>query len=333
MTPQRLLSVAVVGATGSLGSELLAVLDERTFPVGELVPIATDRSLGREVEIGGETYPVQTEARSLAGVDLAFLCAPPAASLDWARIALSERVPAIDLSGALATQPDVDLLVADWLSDEIELERPLVAGPAGPALAFALVLAPLSRAAGLRRVVATTFEAASVDGRAGIEALSGQSIALFSQHDSADDEPGDPAVAFACLPSVGEVRPDGATAHEEALAGALARLLGHPLSLAATAVRVPTFSGDGAALFVETERPLAPEAAREALAKAPGIALFGGESGPATRASTGRDAVLVGRIREAAGGLLLWIAADALHLAAANGVKLAELRPLRRAVP
>lgn len=328
-----LLRVAVVGATGSLGAELIAVLAERAFPASMLIPIATERSLGREVDFGGESLPVQTDVQTLEGVDLVFLCAPEDASLGFARMALESRVACIDLSGALAEQPDVPLLVADWLAPETELAQPLVAGPPAPALALALALAPLRAAAGLRRVVATTFEAASVGGREGMDALSEQSVALFNLQEPAEGEGGEASVAFACLPAIGALEETGQTRHESRLARVLARVFDAPLPLAVTAVRVPTFSGDGVALAVETERPLPPDAARAALEKAPGVRLWPGAGGPATRTAVGLDAVLVGRVRRDPScerGLLLWLAADGLRLAASNAVKLAEARPLRR---
>ena len=331
MSAGELLRVAVVGATGALGRELLNVLGERGFPLGGLVALGTDRSLGQELEFAGEVYPVETRAPGFEGLDLVFLCAPAAASLDYAGRALRARVPCIDLSGALVSQPDVPLLVADWLDPGTVIDQPLVAGPGGAALAAALVLAPLARAAGLLRIAATSLAAACVGGREGIHALSGQSIALFNQQEPCD--PGDGLVAFDCLPAVGELGKGGATDHEERFATTLERLLGSPVPLALTAVRVPTFGGDGVSLLVETERPLRPEEARALLAEAPGVEVWPGEPGPSTRTAVGRDAVLVGRLRPAPGaghGLQLWIAADGLRLAASNGVKLAEARPLHR---
>jgi aspartate-semialdehyde dehydrogenase len=330
-SPLELLRVGVVGATGSLGSEVVAVLAERAFPVGELVPIASDRSLGREVEFGAESRPVQTDVGSLEGLDLVFLCAPPEVSLAYARLALEAQVPCIDLSGALVDQEDVALLAADLLAPDAELTQPLVAGPTGLALAFALVLAPLAAAAGVRRVVATTLEAASVGGRGGVDALSDQSIALFNLQEPSGGE-GTP-VAFDCLPAIGPTDEHGRTRHERVMGRVLERLLGRAVPLALTAVRVPTFSGDGAALLVETERPLGPEAAHAVLEKAPSVRLWPEAGGPSTRTAVGREAVLVGRVRpDPAGerGLQLWLAVDGLRLAAVNGVRLAEARPLRR---
>ena len=119
------LRVAIVGATGALGSELLACLDASALKISELRPVATDCSLGQEIEFRGETCPVETELRSLRGLDLVFLCAPPAASLDFAREALRSQVSAIDLSGALAANDDVPLRMAVFGEPELGVPQPL----------------------------------------------------------------------------------------------------------------------------------------------------------------------------------------------------------------
>lgn len=327
MSSNLMLEVAVIGATGALGSELVAVLGERDFPVGRLRPIASESSLGESVELRGEEIPVEVELTSLDGIDLIFLCAPPEVSLDYAGKALRARVPAIDLSGALADQPDVSLLVGEWSESAAESVRPLVAGPGGATLALALVLAPLERAAGLRRVVVTTFEAASVAGRQGVEELSEESIALFNQQPVSDD-----SAAFDCRPAVESPDDDGATLHETRVVAGLQRLLGRELDVAVTSVRVPTFGGDGLSVWIETERPLDPQELQAALEKAPGVTVWPEPAGPSTRASVERDVVLVGRLRAAGGGLGFWVSVDGLHLAARNAVLLAEARPFARLV-
>jgi aspartate-semialdehyde dehydrogenase len=316
---EGLLEVAVVGATGALGSEVVGLLTERSFPVGRLVPIGTERSLGDSVSFGDEEFAVVADVDSLEGFDLVFLCAPPEVSLRFAGHALRARVPAIDLSGALIEQPDVDLRVAEWLEVDEQLDKPLVAGPGGIELALALVLRPLERAAGLRRVVATCFESVSAEGRGGVDALSEQTVALFNQHTLAAD-----SIAFDCRPASGI--PAGAAAP---LLGALGRLLGGPPPLVLTRVRVPTFSGDGISLWLETERALCASDAHALLAKASGVEpRF--DLTPTTRNAVGSDVVLAGRVEEAEGGLRVWLALDGLRLAALNGVLLAEARPFRR---
>jgi aspartate-semialdehyde dehydrogenase len=333
VSASRGLRVAVAGATGILGGEVLSVLDERRFPVSELLPIATERSAAEAVEFQGESFEVVARAPSLRGVDLLLLCAPPAASLDLVRAALRESVRCIDLSGALAGSPDVPLAAADLDPSPEALRSPVLAAPAGPALAWALALAPLSAAAGIVRVVGTGVESASAGGRQGLESLSSESIALFNQQDLPDPSVFSQPVAFDCIPAVGEIEADsgeGATAHERILARDVRRLVGPSLQVAVTTLRVPTFTGSGASLAIELARPLAPEDAARLLAKAPGLALWEGELlGPTTRAVAGSDVVGIGRVRRdpsTAQGLLLWLAADTLRLCAVNGVRLAEAR-------
>jgi len=314
MSPRRALRVAVAGATGSLGAELLATLDARRFPVAELVPIATERSAGDAIEFQGGVSDIATDAARVARCDLAFVCAPPPASLELVRAALRAEVPCIDLSGGLAGQDGVPLLVADAGVDPSELARPVLAAPATVALALAPVLAPLAASAG----------------RLGIEALSSETIALFNQQDPPDPPYFGRPVAFDCLPAVGGAAEGGRTLGEEALERDLHRLLGAPPGVASTVVRVPTFSGEAVSLRIRTRDGLSPEAAVEILDKARGVEVWrDAADGPSTRACAGRDVVLVGRVRadpSAPGGLLLWLVADMLQLAAANGVKLAEAR-------
>ena len=320
--------VVVFGATGALGSEVIAVLDEHRFPIRELVPVASDRSLGCDVEIGDQVLPVETEV-SLRGADFLFLCAPPEPSLELAAEALRQSVPAVDLSGGLVRRDEVPLLVADVHQPPDQLGAPLLATPPGPALAWLHVLLPLHRELGLRRVVATTVEAASWGGRGGIESLSRETLALFNQRELPDPDVFGRPVAFDCIPEIGEVAPDGSTERESGLAAAVGRLLGADVAIAVQAVQMPTFSGDGTTFALETERPADPAAVTELLRKSANIELEDPERGPTTRAAAGRDEVLVGRVRSdpsRPGGLLLWVAADSLRLAAANAVRLVEAR-------
>jgi aspartate-semialdehyde dehydrogenase len=330
MTRGRPLRVAVAGATGTLGAELLTVLDGRRFPVGSLVPLAGEGSAGESLEFQGEIYDVGTEPARLRGCDLAFLCAPAAISLDLVRLALHLEVPCIDLSGALSPQAAVPLLVADLGCAADALAQPVLAAPASAALAWAPVLAPLARAVGLRRLVATAMTSVSGGGRLGIEALSAETIALFNQQDVPEPPYFGRPVAFDLLPAVGDVEEDGRTGAEASLSRDLHRLLGADLAISVTSVRVPTFVGDAAALCVQTREPLDPREARELLLKATGVELWDVDAeGPNSRATGGRDVTLVGRLRRdpsCDNGLLLWVAADTLHLAAVNAVKLAEAR-------
>lgn len=329
------LRVALAGATGTLGREVLTVLEERRFPVSELVPFASAHSTGADVEFGDNVIPVQTELPSLRSVDLLIVCTPAEAAMELVRQALRAEVPCIDCSGALAGSEEVPLLVAELSAPGAALGAPAVASPAGPALAWALVLSALDRAAQLHRVVGTVLRSAAMAGGAGIEALSRETIALLSQREPPEPQVFPGQVAFDCVPTVGEQAGvggglGGETPPEAALARDLQRLLGRPVPMAATVVQVPTFVGDGSALAVEMVRSLEPGELAGVFEKAPGVELWTRDRvGPTTRDTSGRDVALVSRLRRdpsVENGLLLWVAADPVRLSAANAVKLAEAR-------
>jgi aspartate-semialdehyde dehydrogenase len=324
--------VAVIGATGTLGSDLIEVLAERDYPIAELLPVATDESLGQEVELLGASLPVLTGKVPLAGADVAFLCLPADAAGPWIRQCLEARVPCIDLSGSLVAREEVPIGVADLATSREPLRQPLVSGPPGLALAFALVLGPLHARFGLRRVLATSLESASGVGRQGIRSLEAEVVALFNQEEPPESTVFAGPVAFDCVPELEHPSDAHGPGPEEAsLVGVLQRILGEPVPIALTRVRVPTFAGLGATLALETREPAPPEAVRELLLEAPGVEPWDPDAlGPTTRDAVARATVLVGRLRRdptaPGGGLLLWIAADPVRLAAANAVRLAEAR-------
>ncbi len=229
--------IGVIGATGALGSEVLAALDAASVPVADVVAVATDRSLGQEVEFQGELYPVLCEVPSVRGLDVLFLCAPPSASLEFAREALRAEVPCIDLSGAMAAQPEVPLRLADPERGAPGEPQPLLATPPGVALPWALVLGPLAAAAGLRRVVGTLLEGASAGGRQGIEALYQETLSLFNQTEAPESDAFPRPIAFDCLPATGDVGEGGHRGCEVVLAAAMQRLLGREVRCAATVVQ------------------------------------------------------------------------------------------------
>jgi aspartate-semialdehyde dehydrogenase len=322
--------VAVIGATGMVGTDLLSVLEARRFPLGELIPVATERSMGRAVEFHDHSIPVETELPSLRGLGLVFLCVPAREALGWVRAALHAEVPCIDLSGATGGAADVPLLVASLDPDPVDLLQPVIATPAGPTLAWSLVLEPIHRCVGLRRVIGTAFEAVSGAGGVGIEALQAEAIALFGQREVPEPTVFPHGIAFNCIPMVGAAGKGTETEVEEELARGLRRLLDAELPVAVTAVRVPTFSGTGASIAVEVAEELSIPELRELLAKSPGVALPGeGMPSPTIREASESEAVLVGRLRRdptSERGLLFWIAADPVRLAASNAVGLAEAR-------
>lgn len=323
-----LLRVAVVGATGALGGELLDQLRERRFPVQELRPIATDRSLGETIEWLGHELPIVTADDALAGLDLVFVCTPAAPALDWVRRALKASVACFDFSGALGTHSEVALLGDAAALDPQVLAAPVVSVPAAPALALARVLAPLRDAAGLVRLVATLCDSASGAGQLGVDALQTETIALFNQEDPPETGLSH-ALAFDCLPASGVLDESGSTEAEARVARELARLLAQDLPRSFTVLRVPTFAGMGIQVTLETERELSPERALECLAKTPDVAIWPEPTGPSTRDAIGDAAVQVGRMRRdgsAQHALSFWLALDPARLAAGHALRVAEAR-------
>jgi len=322
------LRIGVVGATGTLGTELLELLDLSSLRVSEIVPIATEGSLGRDIEFQGSVFPVETDEARLAGLDLAFLCAPPAAALDYVRSVLREHVPCIDLSGATAGTEDVPMRVAGY--GAVPEGIPLLAIPRSPALALVMALQPIAAAAGLKRISGAVLESASFAGKDGMAALYQESVAIFSQQPLPEPTVFPGPVAFDCLSGAEGLDAEGLAPRESALIGDLALLLGDEVEIATTLVQVPIFAGLGAALSIETERDLEVGEAEDLLRKAPGVDLAAdSDSVPTTRAVVGRDSVLIGRMRgdpSVERGLQLWLVADPLRLAASHAIQLAVLR-------
>ena len=328
--------IAVLGATGTLGRELLAVLEDGDLGLGEVRVFAGDGSLGETLEFRGEILPVEAGPVDFRGLDAAVLCTPASVSLDLVRQALRAEVACIDCSGALLASSEVPLVVADLGVHDGLSGAPLISAPTGPTLVWAPVLSVLQREAGLARVVGTVLHSASSAGRGGVKALSAQTLALIGQQEmfESPDHPG--VVAFGSTPHGGrEDEPagkDGAAPAEAELLASLHRLLGGDVRVSSSSVQVPSFAGQGAALWVETERPLSPAQASAALARSPGIEVLEDAVEASTRDAVGSDSVRVARLRadpsasEPGRQLMLWLAADPVRLAAVNASKLLRTR-------
>ena len=324
------LRLVLVGATGALGREVLAALERASLPVAELVPVATERSIGTEIDFRDVPLSVESELPSLASADLVILCTPATIARELIRETLRAQVACIDCSGALSASEEVPLVVSD-LCAASDAMRPVVATPSGAALGWALVLSALQREAGLERVVGTVLQPATHAGRAGIDVLSSETIALLSQSELPEPELFPSTVAFDCVAATGAFDGEGgATRFESRLRADVARLLGAGVDVAVTGVQVPTFVGEGSALAIQTQRRLGVADAMAALEKAPSVDLWSStEAPPSTRDASGSQQVLVGRVRRDPSherGLLLWLAADGLQLVASNVAKLAETR-------
>jgi len=341
-TGSRSWRVAVVGATGLVGKEILSVLAERQFPAGELRALASEESAGDTVAFGERQLRVDALGDdSLQGVDVAFFAAGRELSAARARDAARGGARVIDLTGCFADDPDVPLVVpevnGDLLGPGGAAGHPrIVSAAVGSLAALAAVLKPIDDAATVRAVTCSTYEPVSGIGRIGVSELSAQTMKLLNGV-SPDPEEFPHQIAFNAFPEVGTIGPDGISSAEREVATGLRRVLGLPdLRVFATAVRVPIFFGLAIAVTVEIERPLSVATAQAALRTAPGLLLAEGEDGTYVPLldAVGTDAVHVGRVRvdpESPTTLGIWVVIDCVRRGAAvNAVAIAE-RMLRSA--
>jgi aspartate-semialdehyde dehydrogenase len=327
--------VGVVGAAGAVGAMVLRVLEERAFPVSELRCLATARSAGGRVRFSGTEVAIEeTTPQALRGLDVCFLAVPGArASRELAPLACGDGAFVVDKGSAYRLEPGVPLVVPEVNGDLVRPGRPgLVASPNCTTIPLVLCLHPLGRRFGLRRVIVSTYQAASGAGRGGIEALRREAAALLEGRQEAPSA-FPRRLAFDVLPQCDRFGDLGYTAEEWKLMRESRKILGRPdLPIAATAARVPVFVGHSESVYVETEEPASVEEAREVLRAAPGVCV---EDDPeagvyATAAGTaGSDRAHVSRIRrdpEEPRGLHLWVVGDNLRKGAAtNAVQIAEL--------
>jgi aspartate-semialdehyde dehydrogenase len=331
---KRAYSVAVVGATGLVGTEIIAALAERQFPLTTLQAYGSLHTAGDEVRCGGVSAHVELlEGARFGDTDLVFLAAGEQISAEWVGRITESGAVVIDTSSLFADDPDVPVVVPEVNAAELAAftARGLVASPDPPAIALAVVLKPLHTVAGIRRVVAATFEPVSGAGRVGIEELQQQTIELMGGR-SIETTVFPQRIAFNVIPQVGELLAGGASRDEQLTVTAVRRLLNDPaLILHVTRVRTPIFFGTALSVNIETAEKLSAADAREVLRAAPGIVLLDeldGTAYPTPADAVGQDATQVGRIREDefANAIDLWIAIDNVRKGSAvNAVEIAEL--------
>ena len=328
-------NIAIVGATGAVGEALLAILAERRFPVGTLVPLASERSAGDQVSYGARSLVVKPlEGFDFAGIDLAFFSAGASVSAVHAPRAAAAGAVVIDNTSQFRYDADVPLVVAE-VNPEALARRPrgIVANPNCSTMQMLVALAPLHRAAGITRINVATYQSVSGAGRSALEELGRQTAAMLN-FQSPVCERFPVQIAFNLIPQIDDFQPNGYTKEEMKLVWETRKILGdQDIQVNPTAVRVPVFYGHAEAVHLETRDKLSVEEARRLLEAAPGVELVdqpqpGGYPTPVTHAA-GRDPVYVGRLREDIShprGLSLWIVADNIRKGAAlNAVQLAEL--------
>jgi len=339
------LSVAVVGATGQVGTVMREILAERAFPIRELRLFATARSAGTAVEFAGETVIIEDVATAdPAGIDIALFSAGATGSRAHAPRFAEAGAVVIDNSSAWRMDPEVPLVVSEVNPHAIEdLPKGIIANPNCTTMAAMPVLKPLHAEAGLERLIVSTYQAVSGSGLAGAQELLGQVEGVLAQgrtldlvHDGAALDFPEPEkyvapIAFDVIPLAGNLVDDGLneTDEEKKLRNESRKILELPeLRVAGTCVRVPVFTGHSLSIHAEFAQDITPERAREILASAPGVAL---EEVPTPLQAAGNDPSYVGRIRADQSapegkGLVLFLSNDNLRKGAAlNAVQIAEL--------
>ncbi len=322
----RKLRVGIVGATGAVGEVLLRVLEERALPIDCLRALASARSAGQKLSFRGDELEV-AEARPEAfdGLDLVFFAATGSLSRELAPAAVERGAVVIDKSGTWRMDERVPLVVPEVNARALDSHEGIIASPNCTTVGIVMALAPLDRAARVKNVVITSLQAVSGAGREGTDELERQ----------LDPRCGEPRpeifaapIAHNLVPQCDELGADGFTAEELKLVRETRKILANPtLEVAATCVRVPVPVGHSATLLVDTEVPLEPERAREALRGFPGVLIFEDPAFPTPREVAGSDDVHVGRLRSdpGSGRLWLWVVSDNLRKGAAtNAVQIAE---------
>jgi aspartate-semialdehyde dehydrogenase len=324
--------VAVVGATGQVGTLMLELLREREFPASEIVPFASERSVGRELAGGLVVRGLSEE--SVQGFDLALFSAGGSTSGEWAPRFAGAGAVVIDNSSRWRMEDDAPLVVSEVNPEAIEAHHGIVANPNCSTMQMVVALKPLHDAAGIERLVISTYQAVSGTGRRAVDELLEQSHALLHQREIAPPQEYARQIAFNALPHAGSFAAgEDHTDEERKLMNETRKILGDPaIRVSATCVRVPVVTGHSEAVNVQTREELSPERARELLRAAPGVTVLDDPDAavyPLAIDAAGKDGVFVGRIRRDPGherALDMWIVADNLRKGAAtNAVQLAEL--------
>jgi aspartate-semialdehyde dehydrogenase len=331
----REFNVAVAGATGAVGTQMVKCLEERNFPVKMLRPLASERSLGKSVTFKHQDVPIEVLGeKSFEGIDIALFSAGGSISLKYGPVAAASGAVVVDNSSAFRMEPDIPLVVPEVNPQDIALykKRGIIANPNCSTIQMVVVLKPIHDAVRIKRIVVSTYQAVSGTGQKAVNELAEQVRALLSG--------GEPKIkvypyriAFNVFPHIDVFLENGYTKEEMKMVLETQKIMGDDsIRVSATTARVPVFYGHSEAVNIETEKKITPEEVRALLAKAPGIKVVDDPANrlyPMPLEAAGQDLTLVGRIREdtsIANGIDLWIAADNIRKGAAtNAVQIAEI--------
>ncbi len=328
-------NVAVAGATGNVGREILNILHERKFPVGELHLLASERSAGSRVAFGDDELLVKNLAEfDFTGVHLALFSPGGAISAVYAPKAAAAGCVVVDNTSYFRMDPDVPLVVPEVNPEAIAgyRKKGIIANPNCSTIQMVVALKPIHDAAKILRVVVSTYQAVSGAGKAAIDELMEQTRSFYVPGLDVSPKKFSKPIAFNLIPQIDQFLENGYTKEEMKMVNETHKILDPAIRVTATTVRVPVFNSHSESITIETERPLSPQQAREILAAAPGVVVV---DDPATatymtpQEAAGRDATYVSRIRKdfsVEHGLQMWVVSDNLRKGAAlNAVQIAEL--------
>ncbi|MEI8393386.1 MAG: aspartate-semialdehyde dehydrogenase [Rhodospirillaceae bacterium] len=326
--------VAVIGATGNVGREIISTLAARNFPATEVVALASEKSIGKEMSYGEKTIlKVQDlEKFDFRGCDIALSSPGSAVSAKYSPKAAAAGCVVIDNTSHFRMDPDVPLVVPEVNPQAIAgyTKRNIIANPNCSTIQMVVALKPLHDLAKIKRVVVATYQSVSGAGRDGMDELFNQTRAIYV-NDPIEKKKFTKQIAFNCIPHIDVFMDDGATKEEWKMVVETKKILDPSIKVIATCVRVPVFIGHSEAINIEFENPITADQAREALRRAPGITIIdhrANEGYVTPVESAGDDPVFISRIREdytVENGLALWVVADNLRKGAAlNAVQIAE---------
>ena len=330
----KLWNVAVVGATGAVGTQMIECLEERNFPVGKIKFLASGRSAGQALEFNGKPVLVEELTHdSFEGIDIALFSAGGARSEEFCPAAAKAGAVCIDNSSAWRMDQDVPLVVPEVNPEAIAgyTRKGIIANPNCSTIQMLVALKPLHDFATIKRIVVSTYQAVSGTGAKAIDELRVQTGELLNGR-PIKTEVYPHRIAFNCLPQIDSFCDNGYTKEEMKMVNETAKIMGAGIKTTATCVRVPVFYGHSESVNIETERKITVAKARELLEDAPGVELNDNPANadyPMAINAAGEDLVLVGRIREddtVKNGLNLWVVADNIRKGAAtNAVQIAEI--------
>ncbi len=325
--------VAILGATGAVGTELLELLDCRNFPVADLKLLASERSVGRSLCFKGENIPVESvNARAFENVDLVLASAGGSTSKEWAAVAVEKGAVVIDNSSAFRMNPEVPLVVPEVNPLAAASHKGIIANPNCTTILMTVAVWPLHKLRPIQRIVASTYQSASGAGAKAMAEVKTQAAAILQGHSPVAEILPYP-LAFNLFPHNSPLNDAGYCEEEMKMVNETRKIFGtQQIRITATCVRVPVLRAHSEAINLEFEEPFDPDEAREILSHSPGVKLledWGTNHFPMPIEATGRDEVLVGRIRQDIShpcGLELWLCGDQIRKGAAlNAVQIAEL--------